>query len=64
MTDWSWVLLDESGKEMRMTDSFDSQTEAEQWLTANWKELDDDGVASVSLRNGAEETYRMSLAPE
>lgn len=64
MTDWNWVLIDENNSELRMTERFESEAEAEQWLAANWTQLADEGAESVSLRENGEETYLMSLAPE
>lgn len=57
-----WVLLDRSGSEMRSTQEFSSQAEAEGWLASEWQGLADEGAASVSLRGDAGEVYEMSLA--
>lgn len=59
-----WVLLDDSGTELRATTDFDSQEEAEQWLASEWQGLAAEGAASVSLRSESEEVYEMSLAEE
>ena len=63
MAEWTWVLLDAEGKELRTTEPFDSQQEAEAWLADNWSKLAQEGAESVSLREKNEESYRMSLAP-
>lgn len=63
MGNWTWILLDGSGRELRATENFDSQQAAEGWLADNWSGLADEGAESVSLRSDDEETYRMSLAP-
>ena len=63
MGDWTWILLDDNGREVRATEAFDSQQAAEEWLGANWASLAEEGAESVSLRQNDEETYRMSLAP-
>ena len=59
-----WVLIDESGAEMRPSGVFDSQEEAEQWLASEWQSLAEEGAAAVSLRNDSGEVYEMSLADE
>jgi hypothetical protein len=64
MAAFRWVLLDESDAEMRSSESFASQPEAESWLTSNWRELADEGTASVSLRAEEDVVYTMRLAPE
>ena len=57
-----WVLLDEAGAELRTTEDFGSQAEAERWLAAAWQGLVEEGAAAVSLRSAAGEIYEMSLA--
>ena len=59
-----WVLIDESGTELRATEDFDSREEAEQWLGSEWQSLADEGAAAVSLRDDSGELYEMSLADE
>ena len=56
-----WVLLDDGGRELRSTEGFDSQAEAEQWMGAEWQSLAGEGAASVSLRDESREIYEMSL---
>ena len=60
---WTWVLIDSSDREIRTTDGFDSKDDAEAWLSAHWTELAEEGAEEVSLRDGGDESYRMSLAP-
>jgi hypothetical protein len=44
--------------------TFDDQTEAEEWLSANWQDLADAGVDEVTLLAGGEVVYGpMSLHP-
>lgn len=61
---WRWVLIDETGAELRATADFDSREEAEQWLGSQWQDLAEEGASSVSLRDGSDELYEMSLAEE
>lgn len=62
MSDYRWVLQDEAGKEIRVTDPWPTQEEAEAWMGAAWEDLVAEGGAYVSLRSGDEQIYRMSLA--
>lgn len=64
MDAFHWVLIDEAGDEMRSTVGFSSRAEAEEWLSGAWSGFSEEGAASVSLRDGNEEVYLMSLAPE
>ncbi len=57
-----WVLLDQTGQELRATEEFATQEAAERWLAGNWQDLADEGAAAVSLRAGDDEVYEMSLA--
>ncbi len=59
-----WVLLDESGRELRSTEDFDGRAQAEQWLAGEWEALAGEGAAAVSLRDDSGELYEMSLAEE
>jgi hypothetical protein len=63
---YTWALFDAEGNETGTTDTFATQTEAEEWFGTNWPALAEGGTSDVGLRdteNGAE-IYRMSLAPE
>ena len=59
-----WILLDESGGDIRATEEFASQPEAEEWLGQQWQTLADEGASAVSLRSEEGEIYEMSLAEE
>lgn len=59
-----WVLLGEDGGDMRSTDEFTSQGEAEEWLAQHWQQLAGEGASAVSLRSEEGEIYEMSLADE
>jgi hypothetical protein len=60
-----WRYLDPSGSLVSGPDvTFNDQTEAEQWLSREWKALLDGGVAAVSLLAGESVRYGpMSLHP-
>ena len=58
------MLLDPTGSEMRSTQAFTSQAEAEGWLASEWQRLAEEGAASVSLRADSGEVYEMSLAEQ
>jgi hypothetical protein len=62
MSDFRWVLQDEKGTEIRVSDAFDTQEAAEAWMGTAWQELVAEGGAYVVLRSGEESLYRMSLA--
>jgi hypothetical protein len=61
VSSYTWVLLDASGGEMRATDPFASQEEAEAWMGSEWAALLDEGAEHVSLRSDGEQVYRMGL---
>jgi len=61
MASYVWVLLDAGGADMRTTDTFASQAEAEAWMGAEWSALLDEGAEYVSLRADGEQVYRMGL---
>jgi competence protein ComEC len=62
MSEYVWVVQDEAGKELRTTETFPSQAEAESWMGSVWSGLADEGGAFVVLKTGDETVYRMSLA--
>jgi hypothetical protein len=61
MADFTWVLLDASGHEMRVTEAFESQDAAEAWMGDEWKALLDEGAERVSLREDGRAVYEMGL---
>ncbi len=65
-TTWHWELADVAGIKMTGPDvAFESQQAAEDWLRDEFDALADDGVATVSLRNGGSAVYGpMFLTPE
>ena len=56
-----WVLHDLEGLDLRTTELFDSQADAEAWMGTNWARLLDEGAESVSLMESAEHIYKMGL---
>lgn len=64
MGDWRWRLHDPEGNDMRTTDAFGSQGEAEAWMGAEWQGLLDEGAETVSLVQGDVTIYVMGLKEE
>ena len=58
---WTWSYASEAGVVMdTMADAgleFDTQQEAEQWLSEQLDELLDEGVTAVSLSDGHQTVY-------
>ncbi|MDQ3662387.1 MAG: hypothetical protein M3454_15290 [Actinomycetota bacterium] len=63
MGDYTWVLVDESGQELRSIEAFGSQRDAEAWLTGTWESLAEEGASSVRLVTAGEVVYEMKLSP-
>lgn len=61
---WKWVLHDDSGKDLRSTEEFESQEAAEEWMGDRWSELLEEGAGSVSLEGDGTTIYTMGLRPE
>jgi competence protein ComEC len=61
MDAWRWKLLDADGRDLRTTEPFGSKEEAESWLGAEWQALAAEGAESVTLLEGDEVSYNMSL---
>jgi hypothetical protein len=64
---WTWRYEDADGAEVGgpEAEDFSSQSDAETWLGQVWRELAEAGVVQVTLREGADTAYTMSLeAPE
>ena len=55
---WRWVYGGGTSGE------FESREQAEDWLRGSWESLAEEGVPSVTLMDGDEVAYEMSLAPE
>ena len=63
--DYRWRCEDAQGNETSgPEEKFTEQTEAEDWLSANWQQLSEAGVQQVTLLEDEEELYGpMSLLP-
>ena len=61
MSGFLWVMLDEAGAERSRSEGFDSQAEAEAWLSSTWPSLADEGTATVRLVEGSRIVYEMGL---
>jgi hypothetical protein len=59
-----WVLFDGSGGEAGRSGEFTDQAAAEAWLSEHWPDLVASGAVEVALRDGDDESYRMSLLEE
>ena len=61
MAEFTWTLQDAAGKDLRTSESFGSQEEAEGWMGAEWSALRDEGGEFVVLKRDGEVVYRMGL---
>jgi hypothetical protein len=62
MTDeWTWTYLDAEGMAVAgaelVTTGFPSQSEAESWLSEQWRELAEAGVDAVTLKHEGTVVY-------
>ena len=64
MAGYLWKLHGPAGEELRATEAFASQEEAEAWMGAEWATLRAEGAESVSLFDGEEVVYDMGLGEE
>ena len=63
--DYRWRCQNTAGQDVPADQPhFDTQSDAEEWLSATWSDLRDNGVDQVTLMNGETEVYGpMSLHP-
>jgi hypothetical protein len=61
MSSYFWVLEDAAGNELRWTERFDSQEDAEAWMGREWARLREEGANLVVLMQDDEALYRMGL---
>ncbi|MDQ4125511.1 MAG: hypothetical protein M3134_07930 [Actinomycetota bacterium] len=61
MAAFTWKLRGPSGEELRESETFESQADAEAWMGAHWSALLDEGAESVSLIGDGETIYDMGL---
>ena len=64
MSSYFWVLEDAGGNELRWTERFDSQEDAESWMGREWASLREEGAVVVVLMRDDEHLYRMGLNEE
>ena len=61
MAEFTWKLRGASGEELRDTESFSSQADAEAWMGAHWSALLDEGAETVALVADGGTLYEMGL---
>lgn len=61
MAGYTWKLRGPSGEDLRETERFESQADAEAWMGAHWSALLDEGAESVVLANEGTTVYEMGL---
>jgi hypothetical protein len=63
---FGWSYLDDAGEELGASQRFPDADSAEEWMSAAWKDLLDNGVASVALHDHerGRQLYRMGLGSE
>ena len=59
---YAWVVQDGTGADIRTSESFATQADAEAWMGGAWEDLAAGGGAFVVLTSDDETIYRMSLA--
>ncbi len=55
------MLHDDTGRDVRSTESFPSREAAEEWMGDHWEALLDEGAEAVSLDGDGERHYTMGL---
>jgi hypothetical protein len=63
---FGWSYLDDAGEELGSSQRFPDAESAEEWMSDAWRDLVDNGVASVALHDHARgrRLYRMGLGSE
>ena len=61
MAEFKWKLRGPGGEELRETEAFSSQADAEAWMGAHWSGLLDEGAETVLLVGDGETLYEMGL---
>lgn len=56
-----WVVRSPAGAATPVEPTFPSRAEAEAWLADNWARLAAAGAVEVTLEDGGDEVYTMSL---
>lgn len=58
---FTWILHDASGRDLRASEGFETQDEAEAWMGSEWAVLLEEGAETVSLMDDETRLYRMGL---
>ena len=61
MSGFQWVMRGAEGNELSRSQTFDTQAEAESWLSGEWAALAEQGAASVALVEDETMIYEMGL---
>jgi hypothetical protein len=61
MAVFAWKLRGPSGEDLRETETFASQADAETWMGAHWAALLEEGAETVALVGDGETLYDMGL---
>ena len=63
---FEWIYRDASGQELGHSRQFPDPDSAEEWLSTAWRDLYENGVEEVALRDHVrgERVYRMGLGQE
>ncbi len=56
-----WILHDADGTDLRVSEEFASQADAEAWMGSEWASLLDEGAETVTLMDDDDKLYRMGL---
>ena len=56
-----WVLHDSEGTDLRSSEDFESQADAEAWMGERWQSLLDEGAETVTLLEDDAKVYKMGL---
>lgn len=62
MSEFTWTVQDSAGTDLRTTEPFATQAEAESWMGTEWASLRSEGGEYVVLRSDDEVVYRMGLS--
>lgn len=61
---YRWVFRDTPTSVTGTSDAFETQSEAEDWIGAEWKRLLDEGNLAASLMSDSDELYTMKLTTD
>ena len=63
---FAWTYLDASGEELGASHGFADAESAEEWMSASWQDLVEQGIQEVALHDHTRgrRVYRMGLGAE